>query len=221
MKKSVCTLLVVLTTGNLTPLVAAPLVAPSFDAPTSSLKTATPTEAKAFRQLYAKSDAATSRRDLSWAKRYITDDFLFRYRSGLSLDKAQFLQLDAAILRRTIKVNSARTRVERIGMQRNLATVIATSTTDMTYRGLDKRVHRSVSTSQTMDTWILLKAGWRLQTAQELATSSTVDGQIYPPVAKTAQVAKTPQVAKPAAVKAPTSAKTPSAAQTPTATETP
>ncbi len=166
---------------------AAPVtIAPSLVAPsTQAMNAATATEIKAFRKMYAAGDAATLRRDLAFMSRMLSDDFELQYQSGLTLDKAQYLRLTKQILQRTLKFNAVRTRIDRIGTQKNQAVVVSTSFVDMSYRGLDNKTHRSVSTSQIMDTWILTKQGWRTQSSQEIATRSTIDGRAYIPATQT------------------------------------
>lgn len=142
-----------------------------------NMKAATRVEVQAFRKLYAAGDVATARRDIAYLNDISTNDYALRFRTGAALNKAQWLNLTAQVLRRALKFNAVRTRVERIGTQKNIAVVVATSTIDMLYRGLDEKTHRSVSTSQVMDTWILLKQGWRMMRSQEIVTRSTVDGR--------------------------------------------
>ena len=174
---------------------AAPSVlAPSIWAQTApSMRAATATEEQAFRKLYARADMYMARRNLGFLRNITTDDYVLRLRSGAMLNKPQYLNLTNLVLRRTLKINALRTRIDRIGTEKNRAVVVSTSTTDMTYRGLDNRAHRSVSTSQMMDSWILLRQGWRLQSSQEIATRSTVDGRAYPPTVQATSPQPMPQ----------------------------
>ncbi len=149
------------------------LVAPR----TEPMKAATAAQSKMFRALYAKGDAATLRRDVASSVAMLTDEFMFCYKSGIVLKKPQLTALLKQIMKRVVKFNAVQTQIKLVQRaEKKVFFVTATSRIDMTYRGLDEKIHRSVSICQMSDSWLLTKQGWRVQNSQELETRSTVDG---------------------------------------------
>lgn len=145
---------------------------------TELMKEANVAQSKMFRALYAKGDAATLRRDVASSTAMLTDAFMFFNKSGMVLEKPQYVALLKKIMKRVVKVNAAKTQVKLVQhVGKNVFFVTATSRLDMTYRGLDEKIHRSISISKIRDSWLLTKQVWRVQNSQELETRSTVDGR--------------------------------------------
>lgn len=154
---------------------AATLIVPSSTKPMTA---ATAAQSKMFRALYAKADAAALRGNVAFFSTLYTDQYMLFYKSGAILEKPQYVALLKEVMKHVIKFNAVQTQIKLIQQaERNVFFVTATSRLDMTYRGLDKKIHRSLSISQTMDSWLLTKRGWRMQNSQELETHSLVDGR--------------------------------------------
>lgn len=168
-------LLLTIAFAGFRPADAASSIAPPQTEP---MKAASAAQSELFRKLYARGDAAALRRDVVFLSATSTNGCMFFFKSGRVLEKPRYMALLKQTMKRVVKFNAVQTRLKLVQQAtRNVVFVTSTSRIDMIYRGLDEKIHRSISVSQTRDSWLLTEQGWRIQNSQEVETRSTVDGR--------------------------------------------
>lgn len=139
-------------------------------------KAATLAQMKSFATLYAQGDKALAQRDMKLARLKMTPDFTLNL-FGETIERAQYLSSMSDFFAQIIKVKSAKSTIEKLELRGKRMFVTATSTSEFTMSGEDKKPHLFKMVQRSLDVWIPTSRGWQVQAVTALSERNFIDGK--------------------------------------------
>lgn len=127
---------------------------------------------------YAKARAALMKRDVGGFMKITTPDVKYYVRTRQVLDRAALETQYRKNFSLYRSVDNLTYRVKSVALNGKAATVLTTSTLDVTLPGgTPKKPMKYRAVADTRNTWVKTASGWRLQKIELLDDRITLDGQ--------------------------------------------